>query len=314
MTRWGILGTANIAARAFLPAVRAAGGVATVVGSRTPARGRTWAAEHGVRRAGNYAAVVEASDVDAIYVALPNDQHVEWATAAAATGKAVLCEKPLAPRPDELAPLLAVADGRPVWEAFVFPFHPQTELLTRLVADELGGAVEIHSEFHFRVRRDDDIRLSPQRAGGALHDVGCYPIRLARLVFGAEPVQAAGTAWWAESGVDAEVAALVDFPGERRLVLSAGLRQGLSTFTRVIGRNGELRLSNPFHPTASDRIEVRGPDGLVHEWRAGGAVTAFEHAVRHVHGVLRGEAAPRHGVADDALGQAGALALVRDAL
>src|SRR5579875_342381 len=94
--RWGIIGTGNIARAQFLPALRAAGGTAQVVGSREADRAADWASQHGVERgAAGYQTVVDASDVDAVYIALPNNQHAEWAIAALHAGKAVLCEKPL---------------------------------------------------------------------------------------------------------------------------------------------------------------------------------------------------------------------------
>src|ERR1700761_6304210 len=142
--RWAVLGTANIAARAFLPAMRAAGHVASVVGSRDPGRAAAWAAEHDVGRAASYEEALDA-DVDAVYIALPNEQHVAWAAQAARTGRAVLCEKPLGLTAEEVTGLISrVGDAR-LWEAFVFPFHPQTALLRELCAPggPLGGLREI---------------------------------------------------------------------------------------------------------------------------------------------------------------------------
>ncbi len=313
--RWGILGTANIAARAFLPALRQAGGLAVQVGSRTVERATSWASEHGVERGTDYSAVLAAADLDAIYIALPNDLHVEWASAAAATGKAVLCEKPLALRPEQLSALLPPEPSHgPTWEAFVFPFHPQTARLQALIGDgELGTVGQLESEFHFQLTRPDNIRWSKQRGGGALLDVGCYPLRFARLIFGAEPVAAIGTGYWADSGVDAEVAALVDFPAQRRLVMSAGLRRPASTFCRIIGSEAELRLTNPFHPTGEDSLELWRNGKPVRRW-APAHGTAFEHAISHIHAVLRTGAAPLHTIASDARGQSAAVELVRRAV
>src|ERR1700759_902841 len=94
-TRWAVLGTANIAAKSFLPAMRAAGGRAVVVGSRNPDRAREWAAANEVDRASDYANALAADDIDAIYIALPNNEHTTWTARAVTTGHAVLCEKPL---------------------------------------------------------------------------------------------------------------------------------------------------------------------------------------------------------------------------
>lgn len=311
MTRWAVLGTANIAARAFLPAMRAAGHTAVAVGSRDPERAAAWALENEVGRAGSYADVLAADDVDAIYIAVPNDQHVRWAAQAAATGRAVVCEKPLGLTAAEVDGLLARVGDALLWEAFVFPFHPQTALLADL-AGEIGGVREIISEFHFRVTRLENIRWNAALGGGALLDVGCYPIRLARLLFGAEPESAVATSAPAESGVDAEFASVVTFPGERRLLFSVGMRRSPSTYTRVVGDDGELRVSNPFHPTEQDTVELWLAGRPERTWQAHPA-RAFQHAIEHVGAVVAGTAPPRHLAITDAPGNARALDLVRAA-
>jgi predicted dehydrogenase len=314
MTAWGVIGTANIAAKAFLPAMRAAGDVAVAVGSRDPDRAAGWAEENQVGRAVGYADVLAADDVDAVYIAVPNDQHVTWAARAAATGKAVVCEKPLGLDAAEVAGLVDRVGDALLWEAFVFPFHPQTALLAELCAPggPIGGLREIGSEFHFRVGRAENIRWNAALGGGALLDVGCYPIRLARLLFGDEPTTAAASAVSAESGVDAEFAAVTLFPGDRRLVFSVGMRRFPSTFTRLIGDTGELRVSNPYHPTEHDTVELWRDGRRERTWPADPA-RAFQHAVQHVGAVLAGTAKPEHLAAADALGNARALDLVRAA-
>ena len=310
--RWGVLGTANIAARAFLPALRDAGGRAVVVGSRSTARGRTWAAENQVDGAADYEAVIADPNVQAVYVALPNDQHAQWTAAALAHGKVVLCEKPMAMDAGEAGALLAAvpAEGL-LWESFVFPFHPQTALLTSLLGDgRIGELSAISSEFHFRVGSSANIRLDPARGGGALYDVGCYPIRLARLLCGAEPLRADGSA--DVDGVDHDLAAVLEFPGVR-VQISAGLRRSPSTFTRVIGTDGELRVSNPFHPRSGDTVELWTDGALQQTWSADG-VPAFQYAIEHIHRVVVGEAAPEHLAVNDAQAQAEAMDLVRRAV
>jgi predicted dehydrogenase len=181
--RWGLLGASRIAVREFLPALRhEGGGRAEVVGARDRARAERFAAQHGIARSvGGYRAVVEAPDVDAIYVALPNDLHTRWAAAAARAGKAVLCEKPLGLDEADVSGLVAVVgSGALIWEAMVFPFHPQTDLLQSLVASELGGITRIESDFSFELDNAADFRWDQVHGGGALYDIGCYCIRLAR--------------------------------------------------------------------------------------------------------------------------------------
>jgi predicted dehydrogenase len=312
--RWAVLGTANIAVRSFLPAMRAAGHVAVAVGSRDPGRAAEWARANDVGRAVGYADAITADDVDAIYVAMPNDQHVHWAARAAATGRAVLCEKPLGLTAAQVGDLLARTGDALLWEAFVFPFHPQTALLAELCAPAgpIGGVREISSEFHFRAPNPANIRWNAALGGGALLDVGCYPIRLARLLFDAEPVAAGADTVLTESDVDAECAAVVRFPDARRLMFSVGMRRAPSTYARVIGDDGELRVTNPFHPTETDTVELWRGGKLQQTWLAD-PVRAFQYGVQHVADVLAGTTAPRHLAATDSPGNARALDLVRAA-
>jgi predicted dehydrogenase len=305
--RWAILGTSNIAAKAFLPALaEAQGGVPVVVASRDPEQARAWASANGVAAGvAGYAAALDDASVDAVYVALPNSEHATWAAAALDAGKVVLCEKPLCLTADQTRGLLAHAGGdRLLWEAYVFPFHPQSALLRRLLGEgAIGDPREIQSCFHFTVSRPENIRLNRALGGGALYDVGGYPVRLARLLLGSEPDGGVATAYNGSSGVDVETWSWIDFPGERRLSLSVGFRRPYDSFTRVLAAEGELRISNPFHP---------GPHDTVEHWRAGrleqrlpaGSGTAFSHAIRHVHAVMRGDEEPRHLARDDALGNA----------
>lgn len=308
--RWGVLGTANIAAKAFLPALRQSGGTAVVVGSRSADRGDVWASANGVARAASYREVIEDPQVEAIYIALPNDQHAWWAADATAAGKVVLCEKPMTTDSAQATELLARVDPASLlWESFVFPFHPQTTLLTALIADgRIGPPSELTSEFHFTVAEPGNIRLQAERAGGALYDVGCYPLRLARLLAGREPLAAHGSATMDE--IDLDLAAVVDFDDGFRLLMSAGLRRPATTFTRVVGTEGELRISNPFHPLACDLVELWAAGQLVESWPAADG-SAFSHAIDHIHQVIGGMTAPLHLATTDALPQARAMDLVR---
>jgi predicted dehydrogenase len=307
-TRWAVLGSANIAAKSFLPAMRAAGGRAVVVGSRHPDRAREWADRNQVDRVADYDGALASDDVDAVYIALPNHEHTAWAARAAATGRAVLCEKPLGVDTTDTGRLLAglPADAL-LWEAFVFPFHPQTQLI-REQLDRLGRVREIVSEFHFTAPDPDNIRWQADLGGGALRDVGCYCVRFARLMFGAESTEVAARAF-TEHGVDAEVAAIVDFPGERRLILSAGMRGEPTTDTRVIGDSGELRISNPFHPRPDSTVTLWADGAQVEQWTPDPR-PAFQCGIEHIQAVLGGAEEPRHLARTDSFGNARTLDLI----
>lgn len=318
--RWGILGTAGIAESAFLPALReAGGGKAAVVASRDAARAERWAAgqgvDHGVQ---GYERVIEDADVEAVYVPLPNGLHAAWTVAALEAGKAVFCEKPLCATPDETAQVLAAARtaARPLWEAFVFPFHEQIDRVRAWIA---GGAIgevrEIWSRFHFLLDDPDDVRLFAALAGGSIQDVGCYPIRLARLLFEDEPdpSRTLADATWAEDGVDLELWGTLTFPDGGRLMLSSGFLSAHDTFTRVLGSSGEIRMTNPFHPEPHDNVTLLRDGAAELHPAAGFGERSFTPAIRHIHRALRGLEEPRHLALDDAKGNATAIAALVDA-
>ena len=205
VVRWGVMGTAGIARRNFLPAVREAGGHSADVAGRDAERTAKWARDNGIGRAVvGYQSLVDDPGLDALYIPLPNALHAEWTIRALRAGKPVLCEKPLAGTLAEAEQVLAVAreTGVPLWEAFVFPFHDQMNRVTALLAaGVIGELLEIQSCFHFAMTHpESNIRMSAALAGGALNDVGCYPVRLARDLFGAEHTSA-----WASAVYDPEV-------------------------------------------------------------------------------------------------------------
>jgi predicted dehydrogenase len=318
--RWGLLGAAGIASSQFLPALREAGeGRAVLVGARDGGRAERWATEFGIDRGvEGYKRVLADPDVDAVYVALPNSLHAEWTVAALEAGKAVLCEKPLCATADETERVLAVAAGAPgpLWEAFVFPFHEQIRRVGGLIAEgRIGEPREIWSRFHFLLDDPHDIRMSAALGGGATQDVGCYSIRLARLLFDGEPDRpgvTAGAVW--TGGVDEELWGIVPFGGDRWMQFSCGFRSPYDTFARVIGSEGEIRMTNPFHPDDADTFELVSDGEVVERALAmPSGERSFTAAIRHIHRVLLGEEEPTHLAVDDALGNATAIEAVLSA-
>ncbi len=311
--RWGIIGTANIARAFFLPAVREAGGEPAAVAGRDTARVTRWAGENGAGRAiTGYQSLIADPDVDAVYIPLPNSMHGEWTVRALRAGKPVLCEKPLTGSLAETEQVLAVAreTGTPLWEAFVFPFHSQLERLRGLIADGVIGELqEIQSNFHFfMTNRQTNIRMLTSLAGGALSDVGCYPVRLARDLFAAEHESAWAAARWTDGGVDEATWGALGFPGGRRLLLSCGFGREYDTFSRLLGTRGQISVTNAFHPTPADTYEVRAHGREPATFPASGQDQhSFTAAVRHIQAVVRGEEAPRFLATQTSLGSARAL-------
>ena len=278
--RWGILGTANIARAQFLPGLREAGGAAAAVAGRDAGRAEQYARDNGIGRAVcGYQNLIDDPGIDALYIPLPNSLHAEWTLRALAAGKPVLCEKPLCGNlPDTVRVLDAARQtGTLLWEAFVFPFHRQIAQVRDLVADgAIGELMEIKSNFHFQLSNPGNIRYSRELEGGALNDVGCYPVRLAAEFFGAPHEAAWAGATWGGDGVDVDTWGVLEYPGGRRLHLSCGLGRSYDTYSSLEGTAGRIVLSNPFHPGPADTYQViaaagrarqpprHGGGGLVH--------------------------------------------------
>lgn len=177
-TRWGLLGAGWISRRAIAPAMHSAhGATLEVVAARDSSR----AAALSPRRAAvtDYAAVIDDPDIDAVYIALSNDGHLPWTERALQAGKAVLCEKPLGRNADEARRMRATAEacGGLLVEATWNLWHPRTARAAALLASDAIGRLErVSGAFVFDGVAEDNYRLDPALGGGALLDIGCYPL------------------------------------------------------------------------------------------------------------------------------------------
>ncbi len=256
MVRWGIISTGRIA-RKFAQSLAASESDQVVaVASRDEARAQAFAGEFSIPRAyGSYEALLADPEVSQIYLALPNALHAEWAAKAAAAGKHVLCEKPLATSAAEAAAMFETARRHGVWlmEAFMYRFHPQTRRLQELLAAGAIGEVRlVRASFGFSVSDPANVRLSAELAGGALMDVGCYCVNAARMVVGERPARAVATATWAPSGVDATLAGTLAYPSGALAQIACSLQTSRHHQLQVIGSDGIIEVDEVF-TVPSDR-------------------------------------------------------------
>ena len=254
--RWGVLSTARIGRKAVAPAiVRSVNGLLVAVASRDAARAAAMAAELGAPHAhGGYDDLLADPDVDAVYVPLPNVMHAAWAIRAAEAGKHVLCEKPLAMSSAECVEMdaAAKAHGVVLMEAFMYRFHPRFErLLERVRAADLGPLRLVQASFTFMVSDPANIRLQRELGGGALMDVGCYAVNVARTLMGFEPDSARAHAAWTPGGVDERLVGTLRFPGGGVAQVACSLAAARSEDVLVVGERGTARLRHAFVPTAA---------------------------------------------------------------
>ncbi len=261
--RWGVLGTAKIGREKVIPAMRQGRYCEiTAIASRDFDKARETAASLGIAKAyGAYEDLLSDPDVDAVYVPLPNHLHVPWTLKAMEAGKHVLCEKPVAMSASEARSLAEAARRRPrlkVMEAFMYRHHPQWKRTKALVDDgRIGYLRTVHSFFSYYNVDPLNVRNQSDIGGGALMDVGCYCISLARYLFGGEPLHVAGVMDVDPSfGTDRLTSGVMEF------------ETGTATFTcatqlvphqrvHVFGTTGKIEIEIPFNAPSDRPTRIR---------------------------------------------------------
>jgi xylose dehydrogenase (NAD/NADP) len=276
--RWGILGTANIGVKRFIPGVKKAGnGIVMAIASRDETRARGVAATLDIPVAyGSYEQLLADPDIDAVYNPLPNALHAEWTLKAAAAGKAVLCEKPLAVSSAEAQRMIdgCREHGMLLMEAFMYRFHPQHGRVRALIDEGAIGEVRfVRSAFTFMLEpfKASNVRLQGTLAGGALMDVGCYAVNAARMLFGEEPIWA--SAQWdfrPEFGVEVSLAGVLGFSDGRTAIFDCGFRAAGQGAYSVAGTTGQIDVPTAFVPDPTETtLHVLG-GGVPRAERIGG--------------------------------------------
>lgn len=255
--RWGLLSTANINRR-LIPAIRASErGELVAVASRSLEKAQAYAAQWNIPHAfGNYEDMLQSGLVDAVYISLPNHLHAEWSIRAMQAGVHVLCEKPFALTLDEVNAMIAASRqyGRVLAEAFMYRHHPQTKIAKEWVkSGRLGEICLVHGAFNFQLRSRDNVRLVPEYGGGALWDVGVYPLSFAQYIMGEAPQWVVGAQWLGDSGVDETFCGQMHYRGDRMAQFTCSFRSPLYTYMEIIGTEGRLMLNKPFIGLDSDR-------------------------------------------------------------
>jgi predicted dehydrogenase len=267
--RWGVLGTGRITARLIRPVAGSARNVVVAVASRDADRAAAHAAQFGIGRTfASYEALLADPDVDAVYIALPNHLHAEWTIRALEAGKHVLCEKPLALTVADVDAIAAAAGrtGRMAMEAFMYVHHPQTARLLELVrSGALGEIRGMQSAFSFNLTYPNDPRLEPSMGGGALWDVGCYSVSLARRVAGGPPSRVHATSSAGATGVDLTTMAQLDHADGMVAQLYASFASVPEQRAELIGSKGSVVASPAFvaglEPGQGTTIHVQYLDG-----------------------------------------------------
>lgn len=289
----GVLGCAGIAVRRMLPAFEDCPDIEiAAVASRDAAKARQVAERFACRPVHGYAELLEQDDIQAVYVPLPAALHAEWTEAALATGRHVLAEKPLTTDRHRTGELLDLARtrGLVLMENVMFVHHHRHEEVRRLVAEgAIGELRAFHAAFTIPPLPHGDIRYDPELGGGALADVGVYPLRAALHflghdldLVGARLVQGPGRQ------VETSGAALLSTPGTVTAQITFGMEHAYRSSYELWGSEGSISVDRAFTPPA-DHVPVIGlhRGGTVEEIKlephdqVAATVAAFAAAVRN---------------------------------
>ncbi len=235
------------------------------IASRDRGRAEEAARQFGIPKAyGSYEEMLEDREIEAVYNPLPNHLHVPLSILAAQAGKHVLCEKPLGLDAAEVLKLQAARDryGVTIGEAFMVQVHPQWRRTVELVRSGRIGALRF-AMGAFGYYNDDRSNVRNIRAygGGGLMDIGCYPIKTSRMVFGEEPERVAATLVRdPETGVDTLTSAILQYPSGHA-IFSCGTQVVDNQSMQFFGTTGRIEIAVPFNPLSSVVSRIRIDDG-----------------------------------------------------
>ncbi len=250
VVRWGILSAAKIAKTAVCPGIHmSARGRIAAIASRTPGKAEALAAPYGeVAIFDDYDAMLASDLIDAVYIPLPNGDHVPWTERALRAGKHVLCEKPIALQADQIDGLIALRDqtGLVAAEAFMVTHHPQWGRVRALLAEGAVGELrQVQGAFSFFNDDAANLRNDASLGGGALRDIGVYPSVTTRFVTGQEPVSVQAKIDW-DRGIDATARVWAEFEGFE-LDFYVSMRMALRQTMAFHGTEGVLTVEAPFN-------------------------------------------------------------------
>ena len=262
--RWGVLSTADIGMQKVTPAIqRAANSDVVAIASRDPEQAAAAAQRLGIPVSyGSYEELLAAGDIDAVYIPLPNDLHAEWTMKAAAAGKHVLCEKPLALSSAQAAEMGRACDaaGVKLAEAFMYRHHSSWVEARRLVNDGAIGELQaVQSWFSYFNDDPTNIRNRVESGGGAIMDIGCYTVNLSRMLFGVEPARVeASVRRDPIMGIDIVSSAVLEFPGGGQATFTCSTRAEDYQRVHIVGSAGRIEIEIPFNipPDRETRIFV----------------------------------------------------------
>lgn len=264
---WGVLGYAGIAKKHLLPAFKNCdNAVLYAIASRTEDKRKAAIETFGFRKGyESYDELLSDPEVDAVYIPLPNQLHKQWVIKAAEKGKQILCEKPLSLNASDCEEMVQDAKKHDVFlmEAFMYRFTNRTKKLQELLASGVIGdirAVKSSHRFKMDSFETNDIRLNKDLAGGAMHDVGCYPLNVIQMIVKEKPVKIKALKD-SYRGVDVSLSAVLKYPSGIIATLDCGFDSQSCLLTEISGTKGSIVMRDTFLDTDAPILTVMDSSG-----------------------------------------------------
>ena len=296
--KWGVLGTADIAHGQTIPGMRLADNCELyAIAGRSIEKAKQFQNEFGFLKAyEGYETLLQDPEVEAVYIPLPNSLHAEWSIRALQAGKHVLCEKPLAPTEADAKKMFQAAAENHVFlmEAFAYLHNPLIDAVKAELDSGIIGEIRyIDSAFVTGRRPDTDIRLRKETYGGALYDLGCYPVSMILWLTGAEPAELKATAHFSERGIDLETSAILLFDNGITAAADCGMVPGIGRLDRlhILGTKGEIH--SPFYFNQAGEIRYSILRDGVTENKTVYAANNYQLEVEQMGRCILGQEAPR---------------------
>ena len=270
--KWGVLGTANVAAWGTIPGMKQAESCELyAIAGRSLEKAENYKERFGFEKAyGSYDELLQDKEVQAIYVPLPNNLHLPWVKNALEAGKNVLCEKPVALNADEVREMYQTAKDNNVllMEAYAYLHSPYVQSLKKDIDSGIIGEVDYIDTAFVTQGYKEDIRLYKDLGGGAMYDLGCYCTTMILTLTDSEPDMVLADAEFSDKGVDIFTAGLIRFKNGVRASFNVGMMLGENTNARydrlyIHGTKGYIRSETEYNQEGAVSYKIYTEEGVI---------------------------------------------------
>ncbi len=249
--KWGILGYARIAKNSVIPAIeKSENSILCAIASKDEEKLKECKERYNnIQTFNNYEDLLDDPDVQAVYIPLPNGLHKEWVIKAARKGKHVLCEKPISLSSSQCTEMIEECkrNGVKLMEAFMYRYTSRTRKVQELIKSNVIGQIKhIYSTFGFLLDRTSDYRWDPAQGGGALFDIGCYPINFIGMILKSSPISM-NADYVLRNGVDMRFSAILKYENGIIADISCGFDSHFNQLSQITGTEGSILIPDTFH-------------------------------------------------------------------